>query len=193
MSPVTHFLSGWVLAACARLDRRERLLVTLSAVVPDVDGLGAIPEWLSRNSAHPILWFSQYHHRLHTLVFAITIALLAAVLARQRWKTALLCFAGFQLHLLEDLLGSRGPDGDQWPIPYFAPFCSTVQLSWNGQWALNAWPNFAITISLLLATFYLAWLRGFSPLEMFSASADHALVRTLRARFPRKQSVDLIH
>jgi len=61
MSPVTHFLTGWVLANTAQLDRRDRLLVTLSAVVPDLDGLSIIPEILTRHSQHPLLWFSPYH------------------------------------------------------------------------------------------------------------------------------------
>ena len=34
MSPVTHFLTGWVLANSAGLERRDRALVTLSVVVP---------------------------------------------------------------------------------------------------------------------------------------------------------------
>lgn len=29
------------------------------------------------------------------------------------------------------MLGSRGPDGYQWPIPYLSPFSSAVQLSWK--------------------------------------------------------------
>jgi len=77
MSPVTHFLTGWVLANSAGLDRRDRLLVTLSAVVPDIDGLGIVAEVLTRNSQHPLLWFSRYHHRLHNLVFALVIATIA--------------------------------------------------------------------------------------------------------------------
>ncbi|MCU1284514.1 MAG: rane-bound metal-dependent hydrolase [Acidobacteriales bacterium] len=48
---------------------------------------------------------------------------------------------------------------------------------------LNAWPNFAITFALLITTFYLAWKRGFSPLEIFSTRADAAFVSTLRQRF----------
>jgi inner membrane protein len=90
----------------------------------------------------------------------------------------------FHIHLLEDLLGSRGPEGYQWPIPYFMPFSRACELSWHYQWALNAWPNFAITILLLMLTFYLAWLRGFSPLEMVSLRADAAFVGALRERFP---------
>lgn len=184
MSPVTHFLSGWVLANCARLDRKERALVTLACVVPDVDGLGIIPELLTRNSAHPLLWFTLYHHSLHTLAFALIVAALSFAFASQKWKTAILVLLSFHLHLFEDLLGSRGPDGYQWPIPYLMPFSSRFQLSWQGQWGLNAWPNVAITLALLSMTLWLAWRRGRSPLEMISAKADAALVTTLRQRFP---------
>lgn len=187
MSPVTHLLTGWVLANSAGLERRDRLLVTLSAVVPDVDGFGIIPEILTRNSQHPLLWFSRYHHSLHTLLFAIIIAVLAYALAERKGRTALLCFLGFHLHLFEDLLGSRGPDGDQWPIPYLAPFSSSMNLTWHGQWSLNAWPNFALTIGLLTATLYLAWDRGHSPLEMISGKIDRAFVSVLRQRFAHRE------
>jgi inner membrane protein len=185
MSPVTHFLTGWVFANCARLDRRERALVTLASVAPDIDGLGIIPELLTRNSAHPLLWFSLYHHALHNLAFGLVVAAVAFALAKQRWKTGLLALVSFHLHLFEDLLGSRGPDGDPWPIPYLKPFSSALELTWQGQWQLNAWPNVAITIALLMTTFWLAWWRGFSPLEMVSEKADAAFVSALRRRFPR--------
>jgi hypothetical protein len=49
LSPVTHFLSGWVLANVTPFDRRDRAIVALACVVPDVDGLGAIPEVLTNN------------------------------------------------------------------------------------------------------------------------------------------------
>ena len=186
MSPVTHFFTGWVFANCARLDHRERAIVTLACVAPDVDGLGIIPELLTRNSAHPLLWFTLYHHSLHTLAFSLVVAAVAFVLARQRWKTTLLALASFHLHLLEDVLGSRGPDSYQWPIPYLSPFSHSLQLAWRGEWALNAWPNVAITVVFLLITLWLAWRRGFSPLEMISARADAALVAALRRRFPRR-------
>lgn len=186
MSPVTHFLTGWVFANSARIGRRDRALVTLSVVVPDVDGLGIIAELITRNSSHPLLWFSQYHHTLHNLAFAIAISLLALVLGEQKWRPAGLCFLGFHLHLFEDLLGSRGPDGDQWPIPYLTPFSSAWQWSWHGQWSLNAWPNFAITILLLGLTLYLAWARGYSPLEIVSRGMDREFVTALRRRFPRR-------
>lgn len=105
--------------------------------------------------------------------------------ARNRVKVALLVFAGVHLHLLEDIAGSRGPDGYQWPIPYLYPFSDSVAIAWDGQWALNAWQNITITIVLLVATFVLAWSRGYSPVGLFSQRADAAFVATLRRRLTR--------
>lgn len=185
MSPVTHFFSGWVLANCAKLERRDRALVTIACVIPDIDGLGILPELLTRHSMHPLLWFSLYHHSLHNLAFALIVAALAFALATRRWTTAIFALLSFHLHLFEDVLGSRGPDGDQWPIPYLSPFSQALPWTWSGQWGLNAWPNIVLTITLLLITFWLAWRRGFSPLEMISLKADAAFVGVLRLRFPR--------
>lgn len=186
MSPATHFLAGWLLANVTPLSRRERLVVVCAGVAPDVDGLGIIPELLTRHSTHPLLWFSEYHHHLHTLAFAVVVAAAGFLIAKQRWKTALLAFLSFHLHLFCDLIGARGPDGYSWPIPYLLPFSKSLHLSWHGQWALNAWPNFAITAVLLFATLWLAWRNGTSPLEFVSERANAGLVRTLRARFPLK-------
>lgn len=189
MSPITHFLSGWVLAnTVPSLVPRDRALITLASVVPDIDGLGAIPDFLTRNSAHPLDWFSRYHHQLHTLAFAIVVTAFAIMTANRKWLTAGMVLLSFHLHLFEDLLGARGPDGYQWPIPYLKPFSSALNLSWSGQWMLNAWPNFAITIALLGIMFWLAWSRGFSPLEMISHRADQAFITSLRRRFPRTTS-----
>jgi inner membrane protein len=188
MSPITHFLTGWVFANCTRLDRKDRAIVTFACVAPDIDGLGIIPELLTRNSRHPLLWFTLYHHRLHTLTFALVVAGVALAISDQQWKTACFAFLSFHIHLFEDVLGSRGPDGYQWPIPYLAPFSSSAQLVWRGQWGLNAWPNVVITVVLLFVTLWLAWRRGFSPLEMISQRADGVFVQVLRRRVPRSPS-----
>ena len=112
MNPVTHFLTGWGLANCTpSLDREERAMVALASVVPDVDGLGAIVDLATRNSAHPTEWFSWHHHQLHCLAFAIPVATGCFVLARRRWLTGLLVLLSFHLHLLEDLLVREGRMG----------------------------------------------------------------------------------
>lgn len=191
MSPVTHFFASWLLANAVHLERRERALVTLAGVAPDLDGLGIVPELLTRTSRHPLLWFSEYHHVLgHNLGFALVVGFVAWILSRRkRWMTTILAALSFHLHLFCDLIGARGPEGEQWAIPYLAPFSQRWQLAWHGQWALNAWPNFVITGAALIITFYLAWLRGYSPLEMVSPRTDAAFVATLRSRFPRSSVI----
>jgi inner membrane protein len=186
MSPITHFFVGWTLAnAAPSLSKRERALVTLASVAPDIDGLGIIAEKLTQNSAHPVNWWSDYHHVLgHNIGFAILVSVMATLLARQKLKVLLLAFVSFHLHLLGDLVGARGPDGDQWPIPYLLPFSNRVYLTWSGQWALNAWQNMVITAVLIGTAVVLARARGFSPLEMFSTKADAGFVRAIRNRFP---------
>jgi inner membrane protein len=200
MSPVTHFLTGWILANVTPLTRREKAAVVCASVVPDLDGLGAIPEIFTRNSAHPLQWFSDYHHSLHTLAFAVVVTLATLLFVWPRrswiathekqsfhpWTTAFLAFLSFHLHLLCDLVGSRGPDGYSWPIPYLYPFSGSLQLGWHGQWALNGWQNIVITTILLLATLFLARKNSTSPLELISSRANQALVAALRNRFPIK-------
>lgn len=230
MSPVTHFFAGWLLASVSptgrptKLTRREKALVVAAAVAPDIDGIGIIPELLTRNTSHPLLWFSQYHHSLHTLAFALVCTAAAYILAGPMARigplaaarsfavsssisdftfgpairgpqssirrspslpglTAFLVFISFHLHILCDLIGARGPDGDQWPIPYLKPFSNALQLTWHGQWALNAWQNFVITGLFLVATFWIAWRYAASPLELVSQPANQALTQTLRQRF----------
>ena len=190
MSPITHFFMGWAVANSApSLGKRDRALVTWASVVPDVDGLGIIADRLTRNSSHPLNWWGDYHHTLgHNLGFVIVVVAIAAIFATQRVKVTLLVLLSFHLHLLADLIGARGPDGDQWPIPYLLPFSKQLQLTWSGQWALNAWPNFVITGVLIGMMFIFARQRGFSPLEMVSSKADDIFVRALRTRFPLRSA-----
>jgi len=190
MSPITHFLVSWAVAGASDLGRRERAAIALAGVAPDLDGLGIVPELLTRGSTHPLPWFSDYHHVLgHNLGFAIVVTIAGFIFARaQRWKTALLVLLSFHLHLLGDVIGARGPDGFQWPISYLLPFSHRLDIVWHGQWALNAWPNFVITGIGLIIMFVIARNRGYSPLEIISKRADATFVSAVRNRFPLKAS-----
>ena len=153
-------------------------MITLAAVAPDLDGLGIVADFLTRNSDHPLSLYSDYHHVLgHNIGFGLFLAVVACSVATRRWLTAALTLLSFHLHLACDLAGSRSADGYQWPIPYFLPFSNKLQLTWDGQWELNAWPNFILTGAALAIVFVLAWKRGNSPLEMVS------FIETLRRRF----------
>lgn len=171
----------------ARLNRRERAWVTVAGVIPDADGLGLLAEIATRGSSHPLNWWSDYHHVLgHNLTFAAIFTLLAACFAERRLVCSALVFLSFHLHLLGDIVGARGPDGYQWPIPYLAPFNRELLLTWSGQWPLNGWPNLVLTAILIGLTIHLARLRGYSPLEMISRNVDETFINTLRRRFPLK-------
>jgi hypothetical protein len=184
MNPITHFLASWTVANVAELDKRERAAVTLAGIVPDIDGFGLFAERLTTDSNHPITWWSDYHHVLaHNLFFGLIITAVCISVATRKWTVAALALLSFHVHLLGDVIGAGGPDGEHWPIPYLWPFTERVQLVWQGQWAINAWQNVAITGLLLVVTFVLAWRRGYSPLEMISNKADIAFVRTLKERF----------
>jgi hypothetical protein len=186
MSPVTHLFIGWSVANSCRIYRRERALVTLAGIIPDFDGAGLVLDFFSHGSGPPLQWWSNYHHVLgHNIGFGLFLALITFTFSTRRLATSCLVLLSFHLHLLGDLVGSKGPDGYQWPIPYLIPFSDAWQWIWAGQWQLNAWPNFVVTAMTVTLAFYLAWKRGVSPLEMISTKANDALVGTLRNRFGR--------
>jgi hypothetical protein len=184
MSPFTHLLASWLVAQPLPT-RRGRLLVTLAGLAPDADGLGILAQVATRGSDHPVFWFTEYHHRLaHNVLAAAVVTALCWWWSQRDWRAAALGCLAFHLHLVCDLLGSRGLGNYQWPVPYLAPFSQAWQLTWTGQWPLFSWPNVTITLTLFALTLVLAWRRGFSPLELVSARADRALVETLRRRWP---------
>jgi len=64
MSPITHFLAGWLFGQTTDLNRRERAAVAVAGMIPDLDGLGLIAELATRHAVHPLTWWSDYHHVL---------------------------------------------------------------------------------------------------------------------------------
>lgn len=178
MSPITHALAGWVVAELRALPARDRALITLAGVIPDLDGVGIVIDFVTGGQTD--YWTAWHHVLCHNLGFALVVSGSAAALATRRaWTTAMVLLS-FHLHLLGDLVGARGPDGNQWPIPYLSPFSDAWSLTWAGQWPLNGWPNFVITGALLVTTFRLAVRRGYSPVGLASTRADAAVVAVFR-------------
>ena len=186
MHPTTHLLASWSVANVGGTTRRDRALITLSGVAPDLDGLGALVElpakWLGVKPPD-WYWFSRYHHVLgHNLLVCAVLTGACLFLATRRLWTAFFACLAFHLHLLCDIVGARGPDGSQWPIPYLSPF-SRVGWTWEHQWPLVSWQNLLVTVALVVVTLALACRRGYSPLEIVSTRADAAVVVALRRRF----------
>lgn len=183
MSPVTHLLLSWSFGSIFPFDRRDRVLVTLAGVVPDVDGAGMLWDLFSYHSGQPLELWIRFHHVLcHNIAFGIFIALLTLCLATRRLLAGLAVLLVFHLHLLCDILGSRGPD-EAWSVPYLLPFSHSGDIVWANQWALNSWQNFVITFGVLIFIFYQGWRKGISPLELVSRRANDLFIRVVRARF----------
>jgi hypothetical protein len=183
MSPITHLLVSWSVGSLATDESRDRTLITLAGIAADADGIGIVAEWATRESDTPLLWWSEYHHVLaHNLTFGVIVAAVGAAVAVRKILTPVMILLSFHIHLLGDLVGARGPEGYQWPIPYLYPFSEAMNLTWDGQWALNAWPNFAITAAAIAVVFYMGWKKGATPLEMVSPGANRAFVQAVRRR-----------
>ena len=183
MNPVTHFFVGWAAGLPAELSRRDRALLAAASVSPDIDGLPLLADLARGHSPESMEFWSNFHHSLHNLGFAVAVSLVCMALAKRRYVTAGLAFGVVNLHYLCDIIGSRGPDGYHWPIPYLMPFTDKLQLSVPWQWELNAWPNVVITAALMALTIYYAWRRGYSPVGLFSERADGVFIEMLRKRF----------
>lgn len=175
MHAFTHALIGWGVANLApSLGRRERAIIVIGSIIPDLDAASILggPEA-----------FAHWHRTLcHNVLFAAVTTALAAAFARERRGTVAALFAlNFHLHLLCDFLGSAAPDGTSWGIPYLLPF-DRWRLDNPHQWALNAWPNFAITFAFFALAVWIArrWQR--TPLEPISLRADAAVLEVLRRR-----------
>src|SRR5262249_43953592 len=127
-------------------------------------------------------YYAHYHHYLlHGAFGGILIAGSLMLFARRKWRVALLSLGVVHLHLLCDLVGSRGPDPvDLWPIFYFGPFDKDPMWIWKGQWALDAWPNRLLSVGLLAWSFWLAISLGHSFVGVFNRRVDAVFVKVLR-------------
>ena len=169
---------SWLSSNALDVGIRERKLITLSGIAPDIDGIGLVLDAIARYFGFTTNYWGQYHRSLHSLSFCLLVAIICYFAAREsKFKVAIASFAVFHLHLICDVIGSKGPDGYQWPLPYLTPFSGEVLITWPHQWELNAWPNILIGASLVVATFVFARKYRRAPFELISTKADEAFLR----------------
>jgi len=171
VSPIVHAQLSWLGAQKLTL-RRDRILVTLGGVLPDLDGLTLlVGEDL----------YGRWHHVLtHGILSALILSGALALMAKRKLAVFGLAFAAFHLHLFCDLLGS----GPGWPISYLWPM-SAAEWQWRGQWDLASWQNTLIGLSATIAVLACALRYGRTAVELFSLKVDAKVVATLRKRFLR--------
>jgi hypothetical protein len=194
MSPVTHLLASWIIAAKTTDNPRDCRLVALSGILPDVDGLGIVADvakgwWTHTEPTY--FYYQQYHHYVsHGLAGAVVTSLLLTWFARRRLRVAFLTFLVYHLHLFCDLIGSRGPTpGDIWPIFYLAPMSQHPMWMWKGQWPLDGWQNRVITVTLFAWALWISSARTDSFVGAFNRRADKIFLDVLhkwRAQITRR-------
>ena len=86
MSPITHFLVGWAALERALPARRDKALVTLAGLAPDLDGIGIVVDFATRCLGMPATNYYRDYHRLvgHGLPAVMLIAHSVFACARQR-------------------------------------------------------------------------------------------------------------
>lgn len=185
MSPVAHFIGSWLVASVATKNPRDRKLITLAGVLPDLDGLGIVIDFAKGTlSAEPTTY--HYYHKFHHLLghgwpAALVICSLLACFATRRFRVFGFCLLTFHLHLLCDLLGSRGPSiADLWPICYSEPIFRHPIWFWKGQWRLDGWQNQIIFGFIFIGALWQSIRLGNSFVEVFSRKADAVFVRVLK-------------
>ena len=166
MNPLVHGELSW-LAAQKLNDRRDRLLVTIAGVIPDLDGLTLLGG---------VDAYGRWHHVLtHGALSAVLLCGALTFFARRKLAVFGLALAAFHLHLLCDLLGS----GPGWPLYYLWPF-SRVETYWRGQWDLASWQNTLIGLVTTLLVLACAKPFGRTIVELFSVKHDAEVVKTVR-------------
>ena len=188
MNPVTHFFVGWSALERAQTNDRDRALVVLAGLAPDLDGLGIVIDFATRVLGMPATEYYQTLHRVygHGLPAALVFAVLVSLFATKPARAAVYAFVAVHLHFICDILGSRGEGAeDIWGISYLAPFSDALYVDWSGQWPLVSWQNTVITAALVGWILWRALSTGYTPLRLVSKRGDDTLVATLRTRFRR--------
>jgi len=94
----------------------------------------------------------------------------------------LLSLVAFNIHILCDIAGARGPDGDQWPIPYLYPLMPDIQLVWSGQWELSSWINSFVGVVFFVIALIIARYRHVTFFELFSTRLEEVVCKIARER-----------
>jgi hypothetical protein len=178
-----HFIISWVVANSKDLDRRSRALITLSGLLPDVDGVGYLIDKTGLIAGYHMSLYEKYHHVLgHNLLTGLLLSLLFVYYCKNRMTVFWLCLLAFHLHLLCDLAGSMGPDGYKWPIYYLFPFSSDYELVWSGQWELSSLRNSLIGILFFFVAVYQARFRKVTFFDFFSKRLECTVTKIATQR-----------
>jgi hypothetical protein len=164
MTPVIHLIAAWLIAMAFAIELKERRIVVLAGIIPDIDAVFILFDFDA---------YIKYHHTFgHSYVFGIPFVFITPFLfldnLKSKLKVSLIALLGFTSHLVLDIIGS------DWPVSLFYPmfsegYCITPWVSNEIiYWVIN--PVFAIIIVSLMAL--VIFKKESSPIEFISQKFD---------------------
>ncbi|MDX1513801.1 MAG: metal-dependent hydrolase, partial [Gammaproteobacteria bacterium] len=179
MQVAAHLVISWFSAEAAGLKRpRDRRIVALSGVAPDIDAVAYPAAYLwfgfDLDRAYAEVWEPVHHHYTHGIGFALLTGGVAWWLARagpefdrKPFTVAVLACLVSLAHVFCDVVGA----GPGWPV---FPLWPISEAAWSVSWSWNVsdWPNSALTFSGLAMTLIYARVAGRSPVESISTRLD---------------------
>lgn len=167
---------GWLIAQPLGT-RKSRLIVTVSAILPDIDGIGAI---------FGTDYYARYHHTVgHNLFFGLSTSIILSLICEDKKKTLSFTLLAFHSHLLGDLFGS----GEGWGIPYFWPYLKKIyELPFQFRWELDSWQNLVVTFLCVMLIIYCALKKNRTLVEIFSEQKDRMVVNIFKSWFKNEKN-----
>jgi len=148
---LTHIGLSWIIAHLTAGSRKDRALIVLAGVLPDLDGAGIL--W-----SEPV-YLAAHRAAGHGLLFALLLVVVIWRTADVPVRTAVLGLISFHVHLLLDTVGTGGL-----PIRYLWPISDAA---WTySRWTLASWPNVGVMALTLLGVLWVARRSGRPLLPM---------------------------
>ncbi len=167
MDPVVHGMLAWLFAIIFIRDVRDRRLVVIAGVIPDIDGIYIL---------YSTELFYLYHHTWgHSFIFALPVAIFLALFGREKRQVFLGALGAFSVHLISDYFGSNWNIPPLWPISD-REYTSATYLSDHVIYDII---NPVVTVAALICILIIAYRKEISPIEFISTKLDKKIVGML--------------
>ena len=191
MQGPSHLIISWFAAEAAGLKSpRERRIVALSGLAPDIDVLaylgGIVYFGFDKELAFEHVWQVVHHRYTHGLGFVLLTGVIVFIVAshgnrpeklvfRRAAGIAVLSMIASKVHVFCDVVGggSTWPVYPLWPVSDFG-----WAVSWS--WTLADWPNTVILFSCLVGMMLYAKMSGYSPMECINYNLDRWFVTIIQ-------------
>ncbi len=191
MQGPSHLIISWFAAEATGLESpRERRIVALSGLAPDIDVLaylGAIVYFgFDKDLAFEHVWTVVHHRYTHGIGFVVLTGIVTFIIAnrgnrlngtsyRRAGGVAILSMLASIVHVFCDIVGG----GSTWPV---YPLWPISDFGWATQWSwtLSDWQNTVILLGCLSGMMLYAKMSGYSPLESVNYNLDKWFVTVIQ-------------